>query len=40
MSWTGLAAGLAVPATTHAFFYRRWPVRRLLQHTDSPDFGS
>ncbi|MFJ1998398.1 DUF3307 domain-containing protein [Streptomyces asiaticus] len=27
MSWTGLAAGLAVSAVTHAFFDRRWPVR-------------
>ncbi|MCX4489984.1 hypothetical protein OG890_39540 [Streptomyces anulatus] len=39
MSWTGLAAGLAVSAVTHAFFDRRWPVRWLLQHTGSPGFA-
>ncbi|MDJ0467116.1 hypothetical protein [Streptomyces sp. H27-C3] len=39
LSWTGLAAGLAVSAVTHAFFDRRWPVRWLLQHTGSPDFA-
>ncbi|KPI19735.1 hypothetical protein OV450_7838 [Actinobacteria bacterium OV450] len=39
MSFTGLAAGLAVSAVTHAFFDRRWPVRWLLQHTGSPDFA-
>ncbi|GHH25724.1 hypothetical protein [Streptomyces rubradiris] len=39
LSWTGLAAGLAVSAITHAFFDRRWPVRWLLQNTGSPDFA-
>lgn len=39
MSWTGLAAGLAVSATTHAFFDRRWPVRWLLEHIGSKGFA-
>ncbi|MGD9482862.1 hypothetical protein WDH52_06305 [Streptomyces sp. TRM70308] len=38
MSWTGLAAGLAVSAVTHAFFDRRWPVRWLLEHIGSKGF--
>lgn len=39
MSWTGLAAGLALSAVTHAFFDRRWPVRWLLQHIGSKSFA-
>jgi hypothetical protein len=39
MSWTGLAAGLALSAVTHAFFDRRWPVRWLLQHIGSKGFA-
>ncbi|MFD6113960.1 hypothetical protein ACFWG0_28165 [Streptomyces yangpuensis] len=38
MSFTGLAAGLAVSAVTHAFFDRRWPVRWLLGHVGSKGF--
>ncbi|WP_225995083.1 DUF3307 domain-containing protein [Streptomyces arboris] len=39
MSFTGLAAGLAVSAVTHAFFDRRWPVRWLLEHVGSKGFA-
>lgn len=39
MSWTGLAAGLAVSAVTHAFFDRRWPVGWLLEHIGSKGFA-
>jgi hypothetical protein len=39
ISWTGLAAGLAVSAVTHAFFDRRWPVRWLLEHIGSKGFA-
>ncbi|MFJ4676961.1 DUF3307 domain-containing protein [Kitasatospora sp. NPDC088783] len=39
MSWTGLAAGLAVSMVTHAFFDRRWPVRWLLEHIGSKQFA-
>ncbi|MFI9650299.1 DUF3307 domain-containing protein [Streptomyces sp. NPDC052040] len=39
MSWTGLAAGLAVSVVTHAFFDRRWPVRWLLEHIGSKGFA-
>jgi len=39
MSWTGLLAGLAVSAVTHAFFDRRWPVRWLLEHIGSKGFA-
>ncbi|NYE44267.1 hypothetical protein [Streptomyces fulvorobeus] len=40
MSWTGLVAGFAVSAATHAFFDRRWPVRWLLEHVGSKGFAS
>ncbi|MGW1365110.1 hypothetical protein ACWCQP_48025 [Streptomyces chartreusis] len=36
---TGLAAGFAWSAATHAVLDRRWPVRWLLQHTGSPVFA-
>ncbi|MFF4648101.1 hypothetical protein [Streptomyces sp. NPDC001389] len=36
LSVTGLAAGLAWSAATHAVLDRRWPVRWLLQRTGSP----
>ncbi|MGW6877126.1 hypothetical protein ACWGHA_32875 [Streptomyces xanthophaeus] len=39
MSWTCLAAGLALSAVTHAFFDRRWPVRWLLEHVGSKGFA-
>jgi hypothetical protein len=39
MSWSGLVAGLAVSAATHAFFDRRWPVRWLLEHVGSKGFA-
>ncbi|MGW3658123.1 hypothetical protein ACWD6R_21630 [Streptomyces sp. NPDC005151] len=39
MSWSGLVAGLVVSAVTHAFFDRRWPVRRLLEHVGSKGFA-
>ncbi|MEU0031730.1 DUF3307 domain-containing protein [Streptomyces sp. NPDC006335] len=39
MSWTGLAAGLAVSVVTHAFFDRRWPVRWLLEHIGPKGFA-
>ncbi|MFF3787212.1 hypothetical protein [Streptomyces sp. NPDC001933] len=39
MSWTGLVAGLAVSAVTHAFFDRRWPIRWLLEHIGSKGFA-
>ncbi|MEU6934418.1 hypothetical protein AB0A05_35425 [Streptomyces sp. NPDC046374] len=39
MSFTGLAAGLAVSAVTHAFCDRRWPVRWLLEHVGSKGFA-
>ncbi|WAZ20192.1 hypothetical protein STRCI_001291 [Streptomyces cinnabarinus] len=38
MSWTCLAAGLAVSMGTHGFFDRRWPVRWLLEHIGSKGF--
>ncbi|WP_329584022.1 hypothetical protein OG500_27370 [Kitasatospora sp. NBC_01250] len=40
LSVTGLAAGFAWSAASHAVLDRRWPVRWLLQHTGSPDFAS
>ncbi|WP_333493572.1 hypothetical protein [Kitasatospora cathayae] len=39
LSMTGLAAGFAWSAATHAVLDRRWPVRWLLQRTGSPDFA-
>ncbi|MGK4909998.1 hypothetical protein [Streptomyces albus] len=39
LSWTGLVAGLAISAVTHAFFDRRWPVRWLLEHIGSKGFA-
>ncbi|MFE4975528.1 hypothetical protein ACFRAR_25935 [Kitasatospora sp. NPDC056651] len=39
LSVTGLAAGFAWSAATHAVLDRRWPVRWLLQHTGSPEFA-
>jgi hypothetical protein len=39
LSVTGLAAGFAWSAASHAVLDRRWPVRWLLQHTGSPDFA-
>lgn len=39
MSWSGLVAGLAVSAVTHAFLDRRWPVRWLLEHVGSKGFA-
>ncbi|MEV7227274.1 DUF3307 domain-containing protein [Polymorphospora sp. NPDC051019] len=36
---TGIAAGLAFSAITHAFIDRRWPVRWLLEHTGSTPFS-
>jgi hypothetical protein len=39
LTWTGLAAGLAFSAATHAFFDRRWPVRWLLEHIGSKGFA-
>ncbi|MFC9225030.1 DUF3307 domain-containing protein [Streptomyces hygroscopicus] len=39
VSFTGLAAGLAVSAVTHAFFDRRWPVCWLLEHVGSKGFA-
>ncbi|MDX3524310.1 hypothetical protein [Streptomyces scabiei] len=39
MSWSGLAAGLAVSAVTHAFFDGRWPVRWLLEPVGSTGFA-
>ncbi|MFJ2198507.1 hypothetical protein [Streptomyces violaceusniger] len=39
MSFTGLAAGLAVSAATHAFFDRRWPIRWLLEHIGAKGFA-
>ncbi|MFF2641747.1 hypothetical protein ACFVUB_18075 [Streptomyces niveus] len=39
MSFTGLAAGLAVSIVTHAFFGRRSPVRWLLEHIGSKGFA-
>lgn len=40
MSWSGLAAGLAVSAVTHAFFDRRWPVWWFLEHVGSTGLPS
>ncbi|MBO1417771.1 hypothetical protein [Streptomyces sp. FH025] len=37
---TGLVAGFAWSAASHAILDRRWPVRWLLQHTGSPDFAN
>ncbi|MFH9353995.1 hypothetical protein [Kitasatospora sp. NPDC017646] len=39
LSVTGLAAGFAWSAATHALLDRRWPVRWLLQRTGSPAFA-
>lgn len=39
LTWTGLAAGLAFSAVTHAFLDRRWPVRRLLRLVRSAGFA-
>jgi hypothetical protein len=36
---TGLIAGLAFSAVTHAFIDRRWPVRWLLTHTGLSGFA-
>jgi|SRR5688500_6465586 len=34
-----LAAGVAFSAATHAFLDRRWPVKKVLQATGSPNFA-
>lgn len=34
------AAAVALSASTHAFFDRRWPVRWLLEHTGSRGFAA
>lgn len=34
-----LTVGMAFSAGTHAFIDRRWPVRKLLQHTGSSGFA-
>lgn len=34
-----VAVAVALSASTHAFLDRRWPVRRVLQHTGSPAFA-
>ena len=39
LTWSGLSAGLAVSAVTHAFLDRRWPVRWLLRRTGSAGFA-
>ncbi|MFH9355527.1 hypothetical protein [Kitasatospora sp. NPDC017646] len=39
LSMTGLAAGFAWSAATHALLDRRWSVRWLLQRTGSPAFA-
>ncbi|GGU95565.1 hypothetical protein ACIG0C_15070 [Kitasatospora aureofaciens] len=39
LSVTGVAAGFAWSAATYAVLDRRWPARRLLQHTGSPVFA-
>uniref|UniRef100_UPI003F490FB3 hypothetical protein n=1 Tax=Amycolatopsis sp. CA-293810 TaxID=3239926 RepID=UPI003F490FB3 len=36
----GVAAALAVSASTHALLDRKWPVRWLLEHTGSPAFAA
>lgn len=36
----GIAIGLAVSATTHAFIDRRWIVQWVLRNTGSPDFAA
>lgn len=36
---TGVAAGLAFSAVTHALLDRRWPVKRLLRLLGSPHFA-
>lgn len=39
LSWTGVAAALALSAGSHALLDRRWPVRWILEHIGSGEFA-
>lgn len=39
LDWRRVVVGAAFSAVTHAFLDRRWPVRKALQATGSPNFA-
>lgn len=39
LGWRGMLLGGAFSALTHGFIDRRWPVKRLLRATRSPNFS-